>query len=163
LAASLARTEKEHFANSQEIDAAQPTLLKSEKAREAAKIALQACEEGVAEGKEAYTAARKRHGSADAVRLAIEDFGRCSKLESEKTELLKDIDAREIQRETVKDRMVGAEKAEKTARESWEEAKRKLEELRQLHAVDDIRRRLTKGLPCPVCEQVVSTVPKPEK
>lgn len=163
LAASLARTEKEHSATSREIDAAQPALLKAEKARQAAKVVLQACEDAVTKAKETYTAARKRHGSADAVRLAIEDFGRCSKLESEKTELQKDIGARENQLETVEERVAEAQKAENTARENWEEARQKLEELRQLHAVDDIRRRLTKGLACPVCEQVVSTVPKPGK
>ena len=163
LAASVARTEKEHSATSREIDATQPALLKADKAAQAAKVVLQAYEDGVTKAKEAYTAARKRHGSADAVRLAIEDFGRCSKLESEKTELLKDIDARETELETVGERGVKAQKAENAARESWEEAKQKLEELRQLHAVDDIRQRLAKGLPCPVCEQVVSTVPKPGK
>jgi len=36
-------------------------------------------------------------------------------------------------------------------------------ELRQRHSVDDIRRRLRKGEPCPVCEQAVSTLPKPGK
>ena len=59
--------------------------------------------------------------------------------------------------------MVEAQKAENVARKVREEAKERLEELRQLHAVDDIRRRLRKGLPCPVCEQVVSTVPKQGK
>ena len=163
LAASLARTEKEHSATSREIDAAQPALLKANKGAQAAKVVLQDCEDSVTKAKEAYTAARKKHGSTDAVRLAIEDFGRCSKLESEKAELLKDIEARETQLETSKARVVEAQKAENAARESWEEAKEQLEELRQLHAVDDIRRRLTRGLPCPVCEQPVSSVPKPGK
>ena len=43
------------------------------------------------------------------------------------------------------------------------EATADLLDLRQRHSVDDIRRRLRKGDPCPVCEQAVSTLPKPGK
>ena len=75
LTASLARAEKEHAATSREIDTVQPALLKAEKATQAAKAVLQDCEDGVTKAKEAYTAARRKQGSADAVRLAIETLG----------------------------------------------------------------------------------------
>lgn len=163
LTVSIARTEEEHSTISKQIDEAQPSLLKAQKTRDGAAAALEGCEGAVAKAKEVYLAARKEHGSADAVRLAIEEFQRCSQLESEKTELLRDIDARETRLKIVEDSVVEARRAEETARTDWEEAKRKLEELRQLHAVDDIRRQLKSGLACPVCEQVVSAVPKPEK
>lgn len=52
------------------------------------------------------------------------------------------------------------EKQRREARTAVETAQEALEHVRRLHSADDLRRHLVKGKPCPVCQQVVSKVPK---
>lgn len=163
LRVALVQSEKEHFNNSKEIDEEEPALVKAKKARESAAGVLEACEKRVAGAKEAYSVAKKKHGSADTVQHGIEDFRRCLQMQKQKADLQTEVDDREAGLKLVRKRIVETQETEKKARTACEDAERQLDELRQLHAVDGIRRQLKRGLPCPVCEQVVSAVPKPGK
>ncbi len=113
--------------------------------------------------KKEYDEAKKRYGSADVIIQTAEDWVAASEQIGEKRELEENIALTQTRIEDAKNDIEQLQQLYDKAEVALREATADLLDLRQRHAVDDIRRRLRKGDPCPVCEQAVSTLPKPGK
>lgn len=113
--------------------------------------------------KKEYDEAKKRYGSADVIIQTAQDWMAASEQMSEKQELEENIALTQKRIEGAKSDVDQLQQLYDKAEVALREATADLVELRQRHSVDDIRRRLRKGEPCPVCEQAVSTLPKPGK
>jgi exonuclease SbcC len=66
----------------------------------------------------------------------------------------------EARRQAAEKELKALERQRREARAALEDAQEALEHVRQLRSADELRRHLVKGKPCPVCQQVVSKVPK---
>jgi DNA repair protein SbcC/Rad50 len=113
--------------------------------------------------KKEYDEAKKRYGSADVIVQTAQDWMAANEQISERQELEDKI---ALTQKRIEDAETDANQLQQLydkAEVALREANADLVELRQRHSVDDIRRRLKKGEPCPVCEQAVSALPKPGK
>jgi len=113
--------------------------------------------------KKEFDEAKKRYGSADVIIQTAQDWVVASEQVSEKQELEENIALTQKRIEDAKNDVDLLQQLYDKAEIALREATADLVELRQRHSVDDIRRRLRKGELCPVCEQAVSTLPKPGK
>jgi exonuclease SbcC len=113
--------------------------------------------------KKEYDEAKKRYGSADVIVQTAQDWMAANEQTGERQELEEKI---ALTQKGIEDAETDAKQLQQLydkAEVALREATADLGEVRRRHAVDDIRRRLRKGEPCPVCEQAVSALPKPGK
>lgn len=160
LLASIDSDQKQRTQSIGESDTLRPKVSKAHKEAQEAKSALDAADKSVSDANDAYKSAKKQHGSIEAVGLAREELVRLEEMNSEQQELRKNLREAESERELTKGRLETCLEEEKAARHAWKEAREHLEQLQQLHAIDELRKKLKKGEPCTVCEQVVLKVPK---
>lgn len=160
LLVSITEEKKRHAAATKQAEGLRPKVIKAKNDLQNANSALEAAQQTAIKAKEAYASAKKQHGSLEAIRLAKEELQRFNELKAEREELDKQLHENDAELESIQKQLIAAVEEEKAAREEWKEAQDKLERMQQLHAVDELRRRLKKGEPCVVCEQLVLKVPK---
>jgi exonuclease SbcC len=107
-----------------------------------------------------HEAVRARHGSADLIVQAAKDLDETSaareaaKRHQAHAEELRATDRRlEAELSSLLPELEALENSAKAAEET-------LDHLMHAHAAAGLRERLTKGEPCPVCEQIVNKIPK---
>jgi exonuclease SbcC len=160
LLTSVAADKKQHAVSQEEADSLRPKVEKTKKDAQNAKFAQEAADKLVRNASDAYTSAKKQHGSIEAVRVAKEELASLEELKSDQQELRKNLRENETEFGSIQARLETSLQKEKTARQAWKEAQSNLEQLQQIHAVDELRKKLKKGEPCTVCEQIVVKVPK---
>lgn len=143
----------------QEFTKASAQLSTLEKKNETATRAKRRSETLYSEKEKAFTSTREKHGSIDLIRETLKIVDDLPELASRKDELEKQIlEGEEKERKSQKELGTLQERV-KRATADLRQAKENLEHLQDLHAANLLRKRLTKGEPCPVCTQTVKSVP----
>jgi DNA repair protein SbcC/Rad50 len=117
-------------------------------------------EEDYSKAKQKRAQLKKQHGSADKIEQIAADVQRLSGLSKQLGREERDyglLVKKQSQLEAEIAKLVEKETQAKSARD---EADRGLKELSQRHSAHELRKHLTPGERCPVCEQVVARVPK---
>ncbi len=139
----------------------QRSLTDSAKVWETCKATLKKAEQNALETKGQYDALRKQHGSAELIAETLEDYQGIEAKLGERDGIKQSIEKLNSQYASLQERVTLLAKEDKAAQAALDDAVRALEHLQQLHAADDLRRHLKKGEACPVCEQIVKSIPRP--
>ena len=107
--------------------------------------------------------AHAKVGDVASLRRALVQAEGRPHLEQELARLLTSVSTHEKQVTDGTGRLAETEQAESAARSAVEAVSQKKIELEQAHAAHILRDELSKGEPCPVCEQVVTALPKGSK
>jgi exonuclease SbcC len=108
-----------------------------------------------------YDAFRKQHGSVEVISGTLDEYRgiESNRRKSEQTEKM--VEKLKSRRKALQEQVTQLAKEDEAAQTVLDEASLRLEHLQQLHAADELRGHLKKGQPCPVCEQIVKSMPTP--
>ena len=121
------------------------------------------CVDALKKVSEALEEARSKAGDVAGLRRALAHAEGRPKLEKELTRLQSSVATHEKQSTEGTTRLTQAEQAEAAARTVVEGVDQKRIELQQAHSAHLLRDELSTGAPCPVCEQIVTKLPKGKK
>jgi DNA repair protein SbcC/Rad50 len=105
----------------------------------------------------------RKHGSADAIRAAIDINRRRLKDEQKKTKLEKDLVRLTDDQTARAKKLAHINQDLAKAEDALAQSKTQFDLLNQQHAAEELKQLLEKGEPCPVCEQTVKSIPKTQK
>jgi DNA repair protein SbcC/Rad50 len=103
---------------------------------------------------------QEKYGSPGQLTSAANDLRGLDPDRQELEKVERELASKEESHANLRDGMEELAAADRLAAEAVERAETALEHVRALHAAGEMRRHLQAGQPCPVCEQVVSAVPK---
>lgn len=104
-----------------------------------------------------------KHGSVDAIQSLIEINKRRMKDEQTKMRIGKEIDALEVRRQSRMKELEAIDEQRSEAANKVNQARAELALLRSLHTAQELRLKLKKDETCPVCEQLITKIPKAKK
>lgn len=159
LDSAIATSKKAHKEVSLQISKLEPAASKAKDKWEVLIPKLSESDKLVETRKSEYEKAKKRFGSTDVIIQTTKDWLDATEQLQEKGELEEKIASTENRLEEARaeaDQLQGSYEQSEAA---LNQATSRLDELRRLHSVDEIRGRLKKGQPCPVCEEIVSRIP----
>ena len=138
-------------------------LKRLEDAATAAEKAMVAAKKEADKDQNAIDKFRKKYGSPDAVKGAIDNLKQFLKQQQSLARLQVDSTARENDRKKLDEDIVFVRSKAVNAQKQFDDAHADYEALVLRHSAESLKPALRAGEPCPVCEQVVQSVPKKRK
>ena len=117
-------------------------------------------EDDYSKAKQKRAQLKKQHGSADKIEQIVDDVQRLTGLNKELGRQEKDYGLLVKKQSQLETEIAKLAERETRAKGARAEAERLLNELSQRHSAQELRKHLTTGARCPVCEQIVARVPK---
>jgi exonuclease SbcC len=134
-----------------------------EDAAASAQKALDAAQKKEETARKALDKLRDKYGSPDAIAAAIRDLRQFRKQENALGAAQADIKQRQQDQTQLKEDLDRAKSEYTTVKEHCDAARAEYEALVFRHSAESIKPLLRQGEPCPVCEQMIKTLPKARK
>jgi exonuclease SbcC len=167
IARQFEKTERDHGARVQEMSQKSLDLEGIEKSLQAARQNHQdaseksrATEEAHAETKEKFSALREKYGSVDMVNHVASEMERLADIEQQLQRDQEEYASLEKKQTELASKIDRLAVEEVESQRAYSEAQERYEALFQRHFAEELRNHLKAGEPCPVCEQVVTRLPK---
>jgi exonuclease SbcC len=161
--AKLSELEKDSDVNLKALTKLESELKSARAALEAASKHRAHLSDSLVSSRKQLDAFQKKHGSPDSIKALIETNRQRIKAETRKAKLENEQKSLDASCRKLESNLKQLEQESAVAERALQTSRDDLESLKRAHAAEELKQVLEAGKPCPVCEQVVSRLPKAKK